>query len=61
MGAIHLTAEQSEVAIDILQLTLDLAGIVDPTPRSDGASALVSIARGVWMGQGSEWLACSPI
>lgn len=33
---------------DIATLILDLAGIVDPTPVSDGASALLSLFRGDW-------------
>ncbi len=37
-----------EVALDLLGLALDLAGIVDPSPISDGSSALLSIARGNW-------------
>lgn len=38
-----------ELSLDLLGLALDLAGIVDPTPVSDGASALLSIARGNWL------------
>ena len=34
--------------MDLTQLCLDIAGIVDPTPVSDGASALISLARGRW-------------
>lgn len=42
-------AQVRELALDLLGLALDLAGIVDPTPVSDGASALLSIARGNWL------------
>jgi hypothetical protein len=38
-----------EVALDLLGLALDLAGIADPTPVSDGAAALLAIARGNWL------------
>lgn len=38
-----------DVALDLLQLAFDLAGIVDPTPTSDSASALLAIARGQWL------------
>jgi len=40
--------ELRELGLDLLQLALDLAGIVDPTPASDGASGLISLARGQW-------------
>jgi hypothetical protein len=40
---------QAELALDIVQFTLDLAGIVDPTPISDGASALMSLGRRQWV------------
>jgi hypothetical protein len=36
------------VAIDLAQLCLDIAGIADPTPISDGSSMLISLARGRW-------------
>lgn len=42
-------AQLREVSFDLLELALDLAGIADPTPVSDGASALLSIARGQWL------------
>jgi len=39
----------AEVAADLSQLCLDLVGIFDPTPISDGSSALISLARGRWL------------
>lgn len=39
-----------ELSLDLLGLALDLAGIVDPTPTADAASALLSVARGDWFG-----------
>lgn len=39
-------ALKRELAFDIGQLLLDLTGIVDPTPISDGSNALLSLARG---------------
>lgn len=52
-GATHPDAdphlrEMRELGLDLLQMALDLAGIFDPTPTSDGASALLSLARGNW-------------
>jgi hypothetical protein len=39
---------KSELALDIGQLILDITGILDPTPISDGTNALLSLARGRW-------------
>jgi hypothetical protein len=36
------------LSLDLLQLCLDLAGVVDPTPASDAAGAIVALARGQW-------------
>ncbi len=38
-----------ELGLDLIQLAFDLAGIVDPTPISDGASGLLALARGQWL------------
>lgn len=38
------------LAIDLLQMALDLVGFADPTPISDGLSTLLSLARGDWAG-----------
>jgi uncharacterized Zn-binding protein involved in type VI secretion len=42
----EIPAVQSDLLVDVAQAALDIAGIVDPTPLSDGASAIISIARG---------------
>ena len=39
---------KSEIALDIGQMILDITGILDPTPLSDGTNALLSLARGRW-------------
>lgn len=44
-----LTPEQRELLIDLGQITLDVAGIFDPTPISDLSSAVVSLTRGAWI------------
>ncbi len=41
--------ELRELGLDLFQIALDLAGIVDPTPVSDGASGLLALARGNWL------------
>lgn len=49
-NVIDLTDHQiREISLDLLGLALDLAGIIDPTPVSDGASALLAVARGQWL------------
>ena len=37
-----------DIALDIGQMILDITGILDPTPLSDGTNALLSLARGRW-------------
>lgn len=41
--------ELHDLSLDLFQMALDLAGIVDPTPVSDGVSALLAMARGLWL------------
>ena len=41
--------ELNALGLDLLQMALDLAGIFDPTPVSDGASGLLALARGQWL------------
>ncbi len=50
----------TELALDGVQLGLDLGGIVDPTPITDGASALISVGRGDWWGAGISVLGMAP-
>lgn len=40
----------ADLALDLTQIGLDIAGLFDPTPISDGANALISIGRGDWLG-----------
>ncbi|BDC48459.1 hypothetical protein F183_A07750 [Bryobacterales bacterium F-183] len=37
------------LSLDLLGMCLDLAGLVDPTPTSDAASAILSLVRGNWL------------
>jgi len=39
-----------ELLLDLLQMALDLTGIIDPTPVSDSAGAVLSAARGDFAG-----------
>ncbi len=38
-----------DLILDIVQFSLDIAGIVDPTGTADAASGLMSLARGRWL------------
>ena len=40
--------QQQEIVLDLAQLTLDITGILDPTPLSDGTNMLISLTRGKW-------------
>ncbi len=40
--------EEEDLMWEVGQLILDLAGILDPTPISDGASGAVALCRGDW-------------
>lgn len=48
--SIDEAAELRSLALDLTQMCFDLAGLFDPTPVSDGASALISLGRGDWLG-----------
>jgi RHS repeat-associated protein len=45
---------------DAVQTTLDVAGMADPTPISDGANAVISVARGNYTDAGLSALAIVP-
>lgn len=51
---------QDEIALDIVQFTLDLAGIIEPTPVSDGANALISLGRREWLMAGISVVSMIP-
>lgn len=39
---------ERELALDLVVVAADLAGLIDPTPTSDGISGIISAARGNW-------------
>lgn len=47
-----LQDEKASLILDLAQMALDIAGIVDPTPISDGVSGVMSLFRGDWLGAG---------
>lgn len=51
---------QRQIQLDLAQGALDAAGIVDPTPISDGLSALLSVARGNWIDAGLSVVSMLP-
>lgn len=55
-----MTKEERDLLLDITQMLLDLTGIIDPTPVSDGASLSLSIARADWLGAGLSGIALIP-
>jgi uncharacterized protein len=44
--------ERGALLLDLTQMVLDIAGIIDPTPISDGVSGVISLLRGDWLGAG---------
>ena len=50
----------ADLALDLAQIGLDIAGIFDPTPISDGANTLISLGRGDWLGAGLSAISMSP-
>ncbi len=55
-----LDDEKSALILDLTQMVLDIAGIIDPTPISDGVSGLISLFRGDWLGAGISVAAMIP-
>ena len=53
-------ADAAELALDVTQMALDIVGLVDPTPISDGANGLISLARGDWLGAGISAVSMIP-
>ena len=49
-----------ELTADLAQIVFDIAGVVDPTPISDGAGAVVSVLRGDWLGAGISLISMVP-
>lgn len=50
----------ADLALDLTQIGLDIAGIFDPTPISDGANTLISLGRGDWLGAGLSAVSMIP-
>lgn len=56
----ELARQKRELTLDLTQMALDLAGLIDPTPISDGANGIVSLFRGDFLGAGISALGIIP-
>ncbi|MFO0852660.1 MAG: DNA/RNA non-specific endonuclease [Gemmataceae bacterium] len=41
-------AELARLGVELLEMALDLGGLIDPTPFCDGASAALAVSQGRW-------------
>ena len=48
------------ISNDVTQIALDIVGLVDPTPISDGVNGLISLGRGDWLGAGISAVSMIP-
>lgn len=55
-----LAGSQKELALDLTQMGLDVAGLFDPTPVSDGANGVISLLRGDVLGAGISAVSMIP-
>ncbi len=56
----ELARQKRELILDLTQMGLDIAGLIDPTPVSDGANGIVSLFRGDFLGAGISALGMIP-
>lgn len=49
--------DQTQLTLDLVQMALDLTGIVDPSPVSDGSNAVISLGRSLSSLFSGEWSA----
>jgi hypothetical protein len=59
-AAVEKGPTAGDLALDVTQIGLDIAGIVDPTPISDGSNTAISLFRGDWGGAGISALGMIP-
>ena len=55
-----LAKQKTELALDLVQIGLSVAGIFDPSPISDGADGLISLFRGDFLGAGISVVSMVP-
>ena len=57
----HADAQRMrELSIDLAQIALDVAGLVDPTPICDGLNAVIAVGRGNWVDAGLSVISIVP-
>ncbi len=56
----ELAALNNELKLDLIQAGIDVAGIADPTPASDGLNALISLGRGNFIDAGLSLISMVP-
>ncbi len=55
-----IAKQKTELALDLVQIGLSVAGIFDPTPISDGLDGLISLFRGDLLGAGISAVSMIP-
>jgi hypothetical protein len=55
-----LAKQKADLALDLVQIGLSVAGIFDPTPISDGVDGLISLFRGDFLGAGISAVSMIP-
>jgi hypothetical protein len=54
------SAQRNELILDLGQMALDVVGLIDPTPISDGANGVISLFRGDFLGAGLSAVSMIP-
>ncbi len=55
-----IAKQKTELALDLTQIGLSIAGIFDPTPISDGIDGVISLFRGDFLGAGISVVSMVP-
>jgi hypothetical protein len=55
-----VASQKRELALDLVQIGLSVAGIFDPTPVSDGLDGIISLVRGDFLGAGISAVSMIP-
>ena len=60
LAARGVSKADRDALLDMTQMGLDIIGIFDPTPVSDGVNGAISLARGDWLGAGISAVSMVP-
>ncbi|HEY5809625.1 MAG TPA: DNA/RNA non-specific endonuclease [Povalibacter sp.] len=58
--AADTSAQERDLMLDLGQIGLSIAGVIDPTPVSDGIDGAISVGRGDWLGAGISVVSMIP-